>query len=202
MVEGANFLIRQGELSDLPYIYEVCLKTGLGGSDASEQLEDRYMIGLYFAAPYFHYELVSCFSLIYKHKPVGYIIGVVDTSKYYNWMNEVWLPELRTKFPAEMKIRNDFEKFLHDFVHKDCIIYDFLEDYPSHLHIDILPVGQKKGFGKKLMNVFIDHLKQKGSRGLHLALGEDNTNALAFYNNIGFKELKREPGTVYMGIRF
>ena len=79
---------------------------------------------------------------------------------------------------------------------------DFLNDYPSHLHIDLLPVAQKKGFGKKMMTTFLNRLKEKGSSGIHLGVGAGNANAIAFYENVGFEELRKEPGAVIMGVLF
>jgi len=155
-----------------------------------------------FAAPYLHFELDCCFVLTADAIPVGYIIGTSSTGKFNDWMNQKWLPALRHYYPADMKSKSDFEQFLIDIINRDCDFPDFIKNYPSHLHIDLLPIAQKKGFGKKLMTTFINKLKDKGSTGLHLGAGLENTNAIEFYKKIGFHELRKESGAIFMGLPF
>lgn len=195
-----EFTIRQAQLSDMPYLYHVCVRTGNSGKDATELLSDEFIVGHYFAAPYLHFELETCFVLEYNNVPVGYILGASDTKIFNDWMNKNWLPQIRRYYPVDKKLKTDLEKFLFDIINTDCSFPDFLSDYPSHLHIDLLPVAQKKGFGKKMMATFIDRLKEKGSEGLHLSVGERNLNAIAFYKKLGFSELRRESGSVFMGM--
>ena len=94
-----------------------------------------------------------------------------------------------------------FESFVINIIHKDCHLDEFLEDYPAHLHIDLLPQLQGKGLGKKLMSEFIDKLKLKGSMGLHLSVGEKNIKAINFYEKSGFSHLVSKSSAVFMGIK-
>lgn len=195
-----NLKIRKAHLSDLPYIYEICLKTGLSGEDATDFLNDKYIIGQYFAAPYIHFEIGACFVLENNSIPVGYILGVTKTKDFNSWMNSNWLPAIKALYPKAMKPKNDFEKFIINLIHKHCNTPEFLNVYPSHFHIDILPIAQKKGYGKKLITTFINELKTKNTSGIHLSVGLKNKNAIEFYKNIGFKELKTESGALFMGL--
>ncbi|MCG8306464.1 MAG: GNAT family N-acetyltransferase [Cytophagales bacterium] len=195
-----KFNIRQAQLSDVPYVYDICRKTGNNGQDATDLLSDHYIIGQYFAAPYLHFELEACFVLEYNRIPVGYVIGTSDTQKFNTWMNDDWLPQIRRHYSSDMAPRSDLEKFVLEVIHTECTIPDFLSDYPSHLHIDLLPIAQKKGFGKRMISAFTKKLKDMRSTGLHLSVGENNLNAIGFYKRIGFKELNRASGSVTMGI--
>ena len=71
-------------------------------------------------------------------------------------------------------------------------------EYPSHLHIDILPRQQGKGFGRKLIETLFAALAAKGSPGVHLFVGARNLTALAFYRRIGMTEFSRDAQTVGM----
>ena len=53
--------IRNVNLSDIPYIYDICLKTGLSGKDATKEYSDPYILGQCYAAPYVHFEPNLCF---------------------------------------------------------------------------------------------------------------------------------------------
>lgn len=195
-----RFTIRPAQLFDIPYVYDICLKTGLNGEDASAHLSDKFIIGQYYAAPYLHFETSSCFILESNSIPVGYIIGAYSSIDFNNWMNEKWLPQLRIFYHADKNPKSNFEKFLIENIHSDCVLLDFLQNYPSHLHIDILPKAQNMGYGKKLISAFIDNLISKNSTGLHLAVGIENTRAIEFYKMVGFSVLKEESEALYMGL--
>jgi len=63
--------IRNAVLSDLPYLYEICLKTGADGGDASTDFTDPWLLGQYYAAPYPVYNARFCFVVEKKPSPLG-----------------------------------------------------------------------------------------------------------------------------------
>ncbi len=73
-----------------------------------------------------------------------------------------------------------------------------LQDYPSHLHINILPRQQGKGHGRRLIETLFAALAAKGSRGVHLFAGARNHPAIAFYRRMGMTEFTRDPRTIGM----
>ena len=78
-------------------------------------------------------------------------------------------------------------------------------EYPSHLHIDLLDRAQGRGLGRRMMEMQMDQLRQRGSPGAHLGVSMVNTPAIGFYQKLGFKELLRvgegQSGCIYMGKR-
>jgi ribosomal protein S18 acetylase RimI-like enzyme len=192
--------IRAARLSDLPYIYEICRLTGKNGKDSTESISDKYIIGQYFAAPYLHFEIDTCFVLENGSIPVGYILGTSSTKKFNDWMNTNWLPAVRMYYNSHMQSKSDFEQFLIDIINRDCTIPDYLSNYPSHLHIDLLATVQNKGYGKELLKKFIESVTLKQSTGIHLAVGLENKNAIDFYKRNEFKDIKNESGALFMGL--
>ncbi len=59
-----------------------------------------------------------------------------------------------------------------------------------HLHIDLLPEAQGHGLGRKLIQVFIDRLRELNIKGLHLEVGKKNKGAIKFYERVNFKAFK------------
>ena len=92
------------------------------------------------------------------------------------------------------------EELIHLFYHPE-LPEDF-HDYPSHLHIDLLPRAQGQGMGKKMMDHFLNYVKESGSKGLHLGLSIRNKRAIQFYKKYGMKELKQNSETIIMVISF
>jgi ribosomal protein S18 acetylase RimI-like enzyme len=76
------------------------------------------------------------------------------------------------------------------------------EEYPSHLHIDLLPPFQGGGWGRRLMETAMEALRADGSKGLHLGVSAKNERALGFYEHLGFTELHVNPAIHLLGIHF
>lgn len=83
-------------------------------------------------------------------------------------------------------------KIFREAVYKgDCshlLAYpDLLGEFPAHMHIDILPDYQRKGYGTKLINALFEGVKSEGAKGIHLDMVRANESAAKFYERIGFK---------------
>jgi ribosomal protein S18 acetylase RimI-like enzyme len=202
-----EILIRRAVLSDLPYVYEICLKTGDGGKDASDLYFDQYLLGHYFAAPYLIFPAGICFAAEYQCRPQGYIIAAPDTAAFNQWMEEQWLPPLRKRyrqpFPPEL-IRSEKEGQFIGLLHKchfpiDTAALPWLAGYPAHLHIDLLPSLQGKGMGRALMDTLFAELERQKVLGLHLGVGSSNKSAIAFYQKLGFSVLQEQEWGLTMG---
>ena len=72
-------------------------------------------------------------------------------------------------------------------------------DYPGHLHIDLLPDWQGKGWGRRTMATFIDSVRAAGCPAVHLGMLTANTAARPFYDRLGFTELRIDPPLTYLG---
>jgi ribosomal protein S18 acetylase RimI-like enzyme len=197
----ADLFIRPAQLKDLPNIYKICLETGANGKDATGLLSDDMLIGQFFAAPYIHYDLSTCFVIDHKGFAVGYIIGVKDTNQFNHWMNTTWLPTLQTAYPKQVGVL-PLEEYIVNSIHSGIKDQPYNETYPSHLHIDILPIAQGKGFGRTLIKTLVGRLQEMGSTGLHLGVGTENHNAISFYKKIGFTQFLELDDTVMMGMKF
>jgi ribosomal protein S18 acetylase RimI-like enzyme len=61
-----------------------------------------------------------------------------------------------------------------------------MDDFPSHLHVNLLPSARGGGQGARLLADFFDGLAHAGSPGVHVRVGHDNPAALRFYERLGF----------------
>jgi len=192
--------IRLAIAQDLPYLYEIALKTALAGLDGSEHFDDPHLVGHYYAAPYFFYEPQLCFIALDELKrPSGYIVGTSDTSRFNAWMQKEWLPPLAEHYRKVSHFKSDAEQQLVKTLLKGPGegLWQNL-GYPSHLHVDLLERLQGKGLGKALMQTFIDKAAEMGSEGIHLGVDGRNTRAYGFYERMGFKILETQPwGSVF-----
>jgi len=146
------------------------------------------------------FEPQSVFILEDDQGPCGYIMGVLDSQTYYQWMHSEWLPKIRVNYKkptGNPDTWDETEKITDLLFHP--VSQRLLPDYPAHLHIDLLSRAQGKGQGKLMMDRFIDYLRNNKIPGLHLDLSSRNDRAFNFYRKYGMEELDRDKESIMMG---
>ncbi|HEV8607114.1 MAG TPA: GNAT family N-acetyltransferase [Tepidisphaeraceae bacterium] len=201
--------IRPARPGDEPGAYHVCLKTGDNGQDGEPfYREDPDALGRIYVGPYLAFE--PDLSLILEDQTgiCGYALGAFDSRTFYARYEREWRPNLCSKFPAPQGDANQWTRVqqVHNtYHHPDYYMPEPYDSYPSHLHIDLLPRAQGRGFGRRMIEQNMATLRRRGSPGAHLGLSTLNTRAYGFYQRLGYRELTRvgtpEDGCIYMGIR-
>jgi GNAT superfamily N-acetyltransferase len=84
------------------------------------------------------------------------------------------------------------------------LVAEVLPAYPAHLHIDLLPPHQGKGFGRKLIQAFASAAGRAGAPGVHVTVSNENERAHGFYLKVGFTKLDvpgaEDDGVTYYGL--
>ncbi|KAJ3491456.1 hypothetical protein NLI96_g696 [Meripilus lineatus] len=81
----------------------------------------------------------------------------------------------------------NYLRLIHHFPRTDPSILLFS---PAHMHINILPAYQNKGWGRRLIGRLVDYLKRdKGLTAIWLGMDMRNDNARRFYEHLGFKPI-------------
>jgi len=186
-----EYEIRRYQMTDLSSLYKICLSTANNGSDASLLLKDSDLVGHLYAAPYALFEPNLCFILLKDAMPCGYILGTQDSIKFQERCEKEWFPELRKRYPLLNEKDCSLQASLIRNLHQKNVFINEINDFIAHLHIDILPIGQGKGFGRQLIQKFLDQLQVFGVGGVHLIVSKENSSAIGFYIHIGFQELRK-----------
>ena len=191
------FEIRRYRESDEAAMREICMRTGAAGGDARGLYRDQDLLPDIFAIPYAVLEPEFTFIAADDGRAVGYIAGTPDTARFVKRFREQWLPRVAQLHPAptgESGFGADTEGSMVMLLHNpERMLEPGLAAYPAHLHIDLLPQAQGKGAGRALMTTFLAALNAAGADAVHLAMGTSNTGARAFYDRLGFTEI-RLPG--------
>ena len=196
----SDFSIRSYKSTDTSVAYKICLKTGNSGQDATHLFSDPLVLGHIYVGPYMEFEPQSVFILEDDQGPCGYIIGVLDSQTYYQWMHSEWLPKIRVDYKkptGNPDTWDETEKITDLLFHP--VSQRLLPDFPAHLHIDLLSRAQGKGQGKLMMDRFIDYLRYNNIPGVHLELSSSNDRAFNFYRKYGMQELDRDNESIIMG---
>ncbi len=199
------YTIRQAHFLDTDSIYNICLKTGNNGRDASDLYIYPHLLGDYYAANYMTFENDACFVITEDEETKestaqGYILGCTNSKRFNEWMETTWLPPLRKKYiltSGKSETENTLIRTLHE--DHNTPILPQLQKYPAHLHIDILPHLQGKGLGAKLIKTFEAYLQKKNIAGVHLGVSGENKSAIGFYQKQGFEIIDEKDWGLLMG---
>jgi len=192
--------IRPATVQDLPGAYRVCLLTGDAGRDASSTYRNPDLLGHVFVGAYVVGEPELATVVTDADGVAGYLLGALDTRAFEAWQDANWWPPLRDRYPP----RDDGtpEAALVARIHAPVAAPErVVRDYPSHLHIDLLERVRGLGVGRTLVDGMVATLRARGSAGVHLDASPDNPNAIGFYGHLGFEEVARAPGSVFMARR-
>ncbi len=207
-MNDSGFSIRPYRSDDLDALYDICLKTGDSGEDATRLYDDPKLLGHLYAAPYATLEPDLTFVLEDSAGVCGYILGAFDSKVFDERLGREWFPALREQYPkpgGNPKNWTRGERMMNEFYEYDPDDDKLLTDYPSHLHIDLLPRAQGQGYGRRMLEQVMDTLRWRGSPGAHLGVSALNPRARDFYAGLGFRELIRvgsgDDEVVYMGIK-
>ena len=201
------FTIRAGRLEDQAAAYHICLKTGDHGKDGEPfYRDDPDALGRIFVGPYLEYEPELSLMLEDAQGVCGYAFGAFDSRSFYDRYDREWRPRLCAEFarPTGDPAKWTRAQTVHSWYHRpDYFTPDPYEAYPSHMHIDLLERARGCGWGRRMMEMVMDKLRQRGSPGVHLGVSVLNTPALGFYAKLGFRELVRVgtpiDGCIYLG---
>lgn len=181
-----HFAIRPYHPSDFCSLYTICLKTGDSGQDATAHYRDPELLGHLYVGPYAVAEPALCFVLTADGAPCGYVLGARDSDAFRAWCEREWFPVLRQRYPQPPPDDNSADARLVRHIHEGYQPHPALGAYPAHLHIDLLPVAQGQGWGRRMIDTLLGRLQELGAPGIHLGVGKRNRGAIQFYERVGF----------------
>lgn len=194
---------RSDDDAEVARLYEICLRTGAAGSDATAQYTDPKLLGHVYVGPYLAYRSKLAFVLAdAADVPQGYVLGVADTYEFEQQLAEQWWPALRSWYPRDSYPAGTADGGVVGLIHGWKPTPEVvLADYSAHLHIDLLPAAQGGGNGRRLLEHLLDELRARGVGGVHLGVDAENERAIGFYRHLGFTPLDVSGASGLMGLR-
>lgn len=175
--------IRAYQPKDFERMHKICYETSSGFDT------DKGKIALYatYCDYYINEDPSSCFVAVNElDEAIGYVICAPEGEKYERVFKEKYAPILRKASPVRY--------FFH--LVNEWLCRNVKKKYPAHLHIDILPEGQRMGLGTKLMDTLTNYLRENGVKGVYLVCGAGNVKGVNFYKKYGFKVYSQKFGSV------
>jgi ribosomal protein S18 acetylase RimI-like enzyme len=201
MTFDSGEFVRNFEEKDRSDLYHVCLATGDSGANAVHLYNHKDMLGEIYVGPYLTFQPDLSFTLI-QDGVAGYALAALDTTSFENTLSEKWWPLILEKYNGlSPENFNEREKNLFSYIQNPPLRpKKFVDQYPSHLHIDLLEKAQGRGIGKAMMLIVLETLREQGSKGVHLGMGAQNSRAFTFYTKLGFTLLDKNDDEWTMGL--
>jgi ribosomal protein S18 acetylase RimI-like enzyme len=178
--------IRPATSGDHDQISRICLLTGATGKDATGVFSNDTTLADVYATPYLHGPGGFCLVWDVDGETRGYVLGTSDTRAFQEWFSREWWPARADRHPA----RTDGDGWLlPEAANPTRMLIDRVDEFPAHLHIDLLPDQQGRGAGRALIDACMRLLGERGVPGLHLVAEKANEGAQAFYPRVGFEAI-------------
>jgi ribosomal protein S18 acetylase RimI-like enzyme len=194
--------IRRYDPRDYDAVSRVCLETADAGDDATGHYSSDDLMPDIYARPYVVLEPRFAWVVEDGGAARGYIVCAPDTRVFVDRYRAEWLPGLSRRYPADARLPESERRLRADGLTPERMLLPEVDEYPAHLHIDLLPDLQGRGWGRRLIETLVDALRAEQVPGLHLSLAASNTGARAFYDRLGFAELpSSRPHAPALGLR-
>lgn len=179
-------------------LYDVCLRTGSDGDDASALYRDPRLLGEVYVGPYLRFAPDLALVAEDDEGVGGYALGAADTAAFEAACESSWWPPLRRRYPLTTGERSADSAIVRLIHRPPTAPAELVREYPAHVHIDLLPRLQGRGYGRRLMTTLFGKLARAGAGGVHLGVSARNTSAIDFYRHLGMDEYSRTDGGVIM----
>ena len=173
---------------------ELCCRTGNGGDPIAN--EGWELFTRIWVEPYRILQPEWCYIALADRRVVGYLTGCVDTASFKRRRL------LRCTLPllwqiARGRYRGDAygKRFVHQVLRLEksaetsfsrSITRRLRLEFPAHLHINVDADFRRGRVGARLIERFVDDLRQRQVSGVHLFCG---ARPVPFYTRVGFDEL-------------
>ncbi|MFS4580019.1 GNAT family N-acetyltransferase [Phaeobacter sp. C3_T13_0] len=185
--------IRPANPNDLEALYDVSLKTGHLGEDASSLYADPKMMGHIYSAPYLMLDPELAFVAESRDGVVGFCVGTADTSDFEARLEREWWPALRQKYSKpneETRSAWTADERRRQMIHvPETTPLPVAGSYPAHLHMNLLPVAQGRKLGGRLLEYWLSKAAPIGVTAVHIGSNSNNTRANQFWHNHGFIDI-------------
>ncbi|HEX2100075.1 MAG TPA: GNAT family N-acetyltransferase [Candidatus Synoicihabitans sp.] len=176
------------------------MATGNSGSDARGLYSEPALVAEVFAAPYLAYDPSLCLVLADQAGVCGYVIGVIDSAEFATWFNREWRPRLVRQYRDRVVPADAPDAWLFEFLRRPMTASPWTKNYPAHLHIDLLPRAQGRGWGRQMVQNWLELAAQRGATGVHVGVSPINRGAITFYERLGMQRLEAPSGAVLFGL--
>ncbi len=191
-------IVRRYAPADLLAVRQLSCETADRGAPLDRLFRDRELTADLLTRYYTHYEPTALWVAAAQEQLVGYLTGCLNTRRYLHtmWRHVVpqsvmrglmrgvlWHPETWRLLWAGMHTWR-----VGGFVRRTP-----LERYPAHLHLNIRQGFRGQQIGRRLVDAFLQQVRDTRLHGIHAVVHQDNAAACQFFERMEFRPFSRHP---------
>ena len=185
--------IKPYQQSDRDDVFRIAADTTFFGDPVEAFLDDRRLFCDAFIRYYTDFEADYAWVVNTGDQVVGYLTGCINTAaQRKKYLINTIAPLIGRVFQGKYKLGSNTWRFArsslggvlrNEYPH---INYD---EYPAHLHINVDVASRGQGLGQKLMDAYLNQIRQLGVPGVFLGTTNLNEAACRLYEKTGFELL-------------
>ncbi|XP_034837403.1 protein O-GlcNAcase isoform X1 [Maniola hyperantus] len=144
-----------------------------------------------------------------KRGIVGYACAALNSKEFYKKQEIAWIPEMCVKYPKELMERNDLSPaakecvgHFHEFSTLERAPDSVVRSHPALLTCCVLPNRSDSLSPARLLTCLLAALRAHGVNGVHACINATDHYLQQFYNKLGFVEVSRNGGRVFLARAF
>ncbi|XP_050681905.1 protein O-GlcNAcase isoform X2 [Leptidea sinapis] len=144
-----------------------------------------------------------------KPEIIGYACAALNSKEFYKRQEVAWVPEMCEKYPEHLIQRNDLSpaakesiQHFHRFSEMERAPDSVSAAHPALITCCVLPAPRDPHAPARLLTCLLAALRASGANGVHACINETDHYLQQFYNKLGFVEVCRDGGRVYLGRSF
>jgi len=189
---GRDIIIRRFNKNDREKVRSISCETAFLGRAREEFFDDDEILADGITLYYTDYEPDACFVALSGDEIIGYLTGSQDVNKMRRVFNRrimpgLWGKALRKGVLRKRHTQRFIVNIIASFFKGEFWSPDFSKKYPATLHINIDKNFRGQGTGARLIENYLQFLREKGVSGVHF--GTMSESAKAFFLKRGFNVL-------------
>jgi ribosomal protein S18 acetylase RimI-like enzyme len=201
---GPELMVRPYQPADRAALFQIGADTAFFGEPIEFYMEDRRIFLDSFYAYYTDYEPEHAWVACAGGQVVGFLTGCTDSHRSEAVLIRRLIPGVLWRlltgyYHPGKKTWRYVRANIAAGLRGEAPPVD-LERYPAHLHINLAAEWRGYGLGKRLMQAYLEQLKQLGVRGVHLGTTSMNEAACRLYERSGFHLLGAYPTRMWAGL--
>ncbi len=189
--------LRTGRPSDHDAYLAISLQTARHGEDGTGLYRDGALMGLIYSAPYLAIDSSFCITLEVDGAISGFAIGAPDTRRFEAELETAWWPGLRVRYPLTARgsapTGQEDERRIEQIHAPRHTPEAVVGGWPAHMHLNLAPHAQGKGYGRQLVNTWLDVAAREGATAVHVGVNRLNLRGERFWMNNGFAPIALDP---------
>ena len=193
--------IKPYQQSDRDDVFRIAADTAFFGAPVEAFLDDRRLFCDAFVRYYTDFEADYAWVANTGDQVVGYLTGGIDTAaQRKRYLFRTIAPLVGKVFQGKYKLGSNIWRFARSLlggVIRNEYPHNNYDEYPAHLHINVEVSNRGQGLGQKLMDAYLNQIRQLGVPGVFLGTTNLNEAACRLYERRGFKLLDTRPTRVW-----